>query len=628
MLIVVRGIIFVFFVVIITYIMGYGMLGVLKIKASISKIFSAGFIFEITLFQLVSYPLAKINGKFEYVVNIYMIFILLALGVGLKCLLIRYKSEERVRIKYKFNIFCILIVCLIFSQAFLSTYLYHEDDDDAYFVALSLYVIESGNIGDDFKFITTGIDNGDSDDPRPDVSTWEGYIAFLSYVSGIHPAIMAHTILPFLLIPLGYFTVFQNLNLLFGRNKKGLLFLLFFVMLNFFSGYTVYSTGCFLLLRIWQGKAVLVNIIFPMLLSNCIELMMRGGKSRKYWIYNAFILLAGVTVSVVGVYLTLIYYVIIGLPYLFYIGWKKAKKLMGYIILSMLPCLGFTIIAFVQTLKANGEYFYASPPNWVAVFKANLCQGYIGVLFFGSLIYILMLCPKKYKKNIRLEIQKLLFLGTTAVAFLLFLNPLLCTLISQKVTGVDVYWRLYWTIPIYYSIAFALMNITLNFKRRYSKILVAIGAILIIGLSGEFVYTRKYFTNYQNIYRIPNVVVNIVDFINGELDKEKTVALFPDNLSAKVRQYNTNIKLPISRLYYNANDPIRESELKMMDVYQCIYDDMYMEPNQLEDALQSLRIEWVIVPYAKILSLDSFKSVITIDGYSIYNNRSKTVNRQ
>ena len=50
----------------------------------------------------------------------------------------------------------------------------------------------------------------------------------------------------------------------FCENKKQWVFLIFTVLLNSLGGFSVRSTSSFLLLRIWQGKAVLCNIMIPL----------------------------------------------------------------------------------------------------------------------------------------------------------------------------------------------------------------------------------------------------------------------------------------------------------------------------------------------------------------------------
>lgn len=92
------------------------------------------------------------------------------------------------------------------------------------------------------------------------------FLAFLSRVTGFHPTVMAHTILPVFLVSVCYFVYSLWGRKLFGGDRKSeSLFLIFVSFVHMFSYYTVYTQGTFLLIRIWQGKAVLAAILLPAL---------------------------------------------------------------------------------------------------------------------------------------------------------------------------------------------------------------------------------------------------------------------------------------------------------------------------------------------------------------------------
>jgi hypothetical protein len=602
----VKVLIFCIIFITILFFIGNYVIYLLKLEKRISKIFVVGFITLLSIFQLIAYPLALIRGSFIVLVTIYSIIIIILMILSLL-----YFAKERFAFieMYKKSMFLFMIIILIAGQAYMSSYMHHTDDDDAYFITVSTTTQESGIISSETQFASTGIKSNDID-KRPNTSTWEYFIALLSYVSSIEVVILAHTILPLLLIPLSYLAVYQVSEYLI-EDKKRKYFMLFYTLLNIFGGYIVYTPACFLLLRIWQGKAVLVSIIFPILLSNCLELMQINREKKQYWVYNALILLAGVSTSVIGVYLTPLYYMIIGVPYLFTIGWKKAKKIVVLIIFSLLPCAIFTILSFVQVLTENKEYMSRTAPDWMNLFKTNILTGYYYVFLIIALIYII------FKGN---RIQKIFLLGSTVFTFFTFLNPLFCTFVAQKITGVDVYWRLYWTLPVFFSIAFLLSDILYQIKKKLYKLLVFACMILTLHFAGYYIYQQPFYSPHQNMYKLPNEVIDIVDFIiNNQQTSEKPNVLYPEDLSAKVRQYKAEVVTVWSRELYQKNKIIPNTNISLSSFYHELYDGKIKDIDYLIKNLENLEIEWIVMPEdIKLIKASNIILLQTIDGYNIY----------
>jgi hypothetical protein len=587
----------------------------LKFTKRITKSFCVGFITILSIFQLISYPFNIFNGSFANLVILYLIVIAILLLLSINYLRFEKLSLSSLVLNKNKIILTILIFILVIVQSFLSSYLYHEDDDDAYFITVAATVIETNEVSSDVQFASTGLIS-EQVIPRSDTATWEYFIAFLSYVFSIKPVILAHTILPLLLIPISYMCMDQVASALIDVKARKY-FLLIIILLNFFGGYAAYSSASFLLLRIWQGKAVLVSIIFPILLANCIELIKNHIENNNKWksnlVFISMILLAGVCTSVIGVYLTPLYYVIIGAPYLISIGLKKAKNILLPIILSLLPCGIFTVISFIQVLMYNKDYMNSSAPDWLSIFKINMLSRYYFILFIIGLIYVCI------KGN---YLQKLILFASTLFAFLSFLNPLFINFVSQKITGVDVYWRLYWTIPIYYTIAYFISDILAKSKRVYNYASIGI-LILLLNNMGYFIYQQPLYSKHLNIYKIPNEVIHIVDFINeNKTSEHKPNVLFPENLAAKVRQYSTEVVTVWSRWLYQGTNIIPNSDITLSSFYYPLYNNEISDTEYIISNLQKLGIEWVILPYELSISDKRMVLIKSIDNYNIY----KTVN--
>ena len=154
-----------------------------------------------------------------------------------------------------------------------AVFCFHEDADDSFYIAQTSSILSSGYINA-FE-PSTGI----SEIPFQAQYAMVGYetwIAILCKLFHVNAAIFFHTLLPMILLPLHYFIVYK-IGEKSVPNSKGL-WLLLYVLLNGFSGYSVYSSGAFALLRIWQGKAILANIILPLLLLVFIDVFVEKKK--------------------------------------------------------------------------------------------------------------------------------------------------------------------------------------------------------------------------------------------------------------------------------------------------------------------------------------------------------------
>ena len=90
--------------------------------------------------------------------------------------------------------------------------------------------------------------------------------AYVSYMTGVHPAIVAHVFIPIIFIPMAYSIVYLIAKRIFGDTRLEIgLFIVLYVILQQYGFVSVYTASTFLLFRIWQGKAMLANVFLPLL---------------------------------------------------------------------------------------------------------------------------------------------------------------------------------------------------------------------------------------------------------------------------------------------------------------------------------------------------------------------------
>ncbi|MDD2959524.1 MAG: DUF6077 domain-containing protein [Lachnospiraceae bacterium] len=159
-------------------------------------------------------------------------------------------------------VLAVAIIC-IGCQAAYVTVEEHVDEDDAFYLATSTTAVEKDSLyryspytGKEYKKLPA----------RYVLAAWPLFLAVLSKLSSLHPAVLAHSVLPGYMVLLAYLIYALIAARLYpGEKKKQALFLLFAVILLSFSGFSRYSAGTFLFVRSWQGKAVLAGVGLPAL---------------------------------------------------------------------------------------------------------------------------------------------------------------------------------------------------------------------------------------------------------------------------------------------------------------------------------------------------------------------------
>ncbi len=95
-------------------------------------------------------------------------------------------------------------------------------------------------------------------------SVWEAYVGSMS---GVHATIMAHSVVPLVLIPVTYVLYYQTGRILFRKKKELLpMFMVLMALWQMFGAVSIYTPETFFLTRTWQGKSFAGNFVIPAVL--------------------------------------------------------------------------------------------------------------------------------------------------------------------------------------------------------------------------------------------------------------------------------------------------------------------------------------------------------------------------
>lgn len=260
-----------------------------------------GFFVLLALFEMVAIPC--IFKKFS-LKTLSLLILSITGGLCAMSLFLNWKEilqEIKSMSRRKPDKLWVIVFLLIAFQTGMLGLGMHIDDDDAFYVATSVTALDTNTL---YEI-----------DPYTGQQYWTfpaRYVlsplpmlgAVVGKIIKLRPTIFYHTVLPFFLIPMAY-GVFALIGEKVFRDdtEKKAQFLLFVSTVNLFSATSVLTQGHFLLVRIWQGKAILANIILPFLLYFALKYFEKNYLTMREWTTLLCTMLAGCFVSSMGILL-------------------------------------------------------------------------------------------------------------------------------------------------------------------------------------------------------------------------------------------------------------------------------------------------------------------------------------
>ncbi len=248
---------------------------------------------------------------------------------------------------------------------------------------------------------------------------------------------------------------------------------------------------------------------------------------------------------------------------------------------------------------------------WVAL-KLYFGGPMLAILLVASAIYIIA-TEKDLKKKILLGILPIVILAG-------FLLPVTKIVYVAAFDESDTYYRVLWLVPMYVVIGYAVCKLVFSFGSKMKQRIALVAALVVVVLSGHLVYLNQYMSVAQNLYHIPQHVIDICDVIAPADGEDRVRAAFPSELVHFVRQYDTNILMPYGR----------EMVVTQWDYYNPVYEVMekpeVIEAEELLDATRQTGCRYIVLAkdrkIDKNLATLGLKLISTVDKYNIYEDPS------
>lgn len=171
----------------------------------------------------------------------------------------------------------------------------------------------------------------------------------------------------------------------------------------------------------------------------------------------------------------------------------------------------------------------------ISLFREFMGTGLIVIWYLICLIYLFV---REKRRELRV-----LFVYVPLILLFLFFNPLFARLVYNA-AGEEIYYRILWLLPMTVVIAYTCTCLYGELKAGKREIFALCAAGLMV-VSGSFIYSNPYFHRAENLYHVPESVVEICDAIR--VPGREVMAVFPVELIQYVRQYSPVTCMPYGR---------------------------------------------------------------------------------
>ena len=587
-------------------------------KLKLENIFIYGVLLLFAVSQLVLTPCALLHTAFNncIIAMVTVIILLLIISFVLptktkkeKINIWEYIKRKNKETSTSDKIITCIMICLIAFQTITTAVLFRENADDSYYVSLTTSSIDSESVY--MEEPSMGYKNEEHTLllPTEQIPTYELEIAVFSKIFDISPPIIYHTLLPIIFIIISYMTYYYFARS-FMNAKDAKIFIIFLSVIFMFTGFTTkYRTGC-LLCKMWQGKAIFINIVLNMILASLIRMNKKVRKTDVVILTLAN--LSAIHLTSTAIFLVTFIYLAFGI---FKLINKKIKDIL-YLCITFLPILVYVLLLLLLMRTHFTEVVLPQHPVTMLDTINTYGNRMYLIYYLISVIIIAILGNKEAKKY---------FVIIQLINLLTIWNPLFSNLIARYLTSSDTFWRVLWLLPLETTIAYAITIIIQKAKNIQLKIPIIIISFIIIVIPGKFVYTTGI---TENLEKIPQYIIDQTNYIlEKESEEEEIVVLAPptDALhGSTMRQLSSKIKLIYSRNFYLDKIDNKEIVEERKKLVEACYSETHTIPvEEFNTLLEKNKVQWIIVSSEDKDAIEYVdKSIMSRDteigGYTLY----------
>lgn len=219
------------------------------------------------------------------------------------------------------------------------------------------------------------------------------------------------------------------------------------------------------------------------------------------------------------------------------------------------------------------------------------------LLFAAGLIFTLLFWKKERISRV--------FLFYTIFLFLTVYNPYAAQVLITKLKFENEYYRLLWILPVIPGIAYYFVRIVYLFPKKWiriSAVFLLCGLIVITGNPIQGI--AKDFHRAENIYKVPNELIEACNLIHADSDKAEPNVVFDTSLNSAARQYDPSLKLVIDRnasIYFSGSTVagiINENTIwynRQKRIMEVVYRQSTEDLDSFQQALVGTQTDYLVI---------------------------------
>jgi len=353
------------------------------------------------------------------------------------------------------------------------------------------------------------------------LSNYDVLVAALARLTGIDHLLVAYLLLPSLFAAFSVLGWAYLLRRIVPARWPWVLLILFLAVLALGEVHRAY--GNFAFVRLFQGKAILVTCMVPVVAASALRFARHGGVRHWLLLFSAEIAALGVSPSALFVAPAAAALGLAG-------GWSMNAASSRRFALGMLASAYVFGAGWVMASVTHGGEALVSASPMPAVMP--ILDDTWGVWSTRLLLVALLAAWAFVRDPVRAR-----YLSAGAFFFLLaVLNPYTVRFVADHLVGIRTYWRLTWTLPLPLFLAVLLDGVIECAWRMRSKLLAACACAVLAGFVIAFGWRFGTLCSANGVMLgLPGPKVAPVEYrVATAIDKdvsEKGVVLAPESVS-------------------------------------------------------------------------------------------------
>lgn len=316
-----------------------------RLQKTPAMTYVCGWFVSFFLFELTAVPFILLEQSFTLLVIVYTCIVALVLLLSLwqgrqlwRCYLAEVRQLKEMPLHVKLG-WCVFYLIVLFQMVYAILY-WHYDGDDAYYIATAVLTntFDTMYLRDAYTGFIYPLDVRHAFSPTPVYQAW------LSRLSGIAPAVVAHTVLAWVWLGFMYCVYGQIASrILWNRKNYKPVFMILIAVCFLYGNVSLYTTETFAMTRIWQGKGLMAGMVIPAMFL-CLLYLAQESVSQGMWMLFLCVCVSAVLATSVSFMvvptITGIAAVLIGIK-------KKSVRYGVDLFLCCVPCLLLALCFFI-----------------------------------------------------------------------------------------------------------------------------------------------------------------------------------------------------------------------------------------------------------------------------------------